>query len=198
MTEESKSCYDIKDNMDGIGQGVCLLLVQNYADDAVIKNNSDMLMKFATENQGLFHKYFTVNGGGQCSFIRGEFDMVELKLQHPCPLVKQQDNSTAYAESQGWQNAKLWRCSNCEKSGGNCKEQHHCKECEYDLCEDCVLELNKPIADEFKEPVLIVLDLANNHYFNALNPAVNEESIKVLADDFKKGNLKAIILKSER
>ena len=141
-----KACYDVKDNMKGIKKGVCLLLVQNYADEAIIKKNSDMLMKFATENQGLFHKYFTVNGGGACPFIREQCDMVNI-AQHPDPVEKQEIN---------------------------------------------------PITAELKEPVLIIMDFPNSNYYRALNPVVNEDSIKVLAADFKKGDLKAITLKSKR
>lgn len=73
-----KIVNDVKDSMDGINDGVSLLLIQNYVDDDAVKNqNSAMFYKFAGENKDLFHKYFTVNGGGKEEFIRGECDLGE-------------------------------------------------------------------------------------------------------------------------
>lgn len=195
---EPKPVYDIKEGMTGIQGGVSLLLVQNYADDSIKTKNTDMLIKFAKENKFLFHTYFTVNGGGQDMFIRHECDL-EIHVQHPHPVEKQPDTSTAYLKKAGSkEKAVNWRCNHCRYPGEGVKEHYHCKDCQYDLCEMCILDLKTTIPDEAKEPVLICLDLPNKKYYMPIKPDVDEYNIKVMATNLKKGQLKGITLKSDR
>jgi thiol-disulfide isomerase/thioredoxin len=193
-----KPLYDISESMDGIYDGKVLFLIQNYADEETQKKNNEIFLKFATDNKKLFIKYFTVNGGGADSFVRSEFDLPS-SLTHKCPLEKQPDTSTAYLEMMGSKEAaKNWSCDNCRKVGSEAQEQHHCKECQFDLCEECIQKLNLPIKDEEKIPVFLCGDIGKGVYYKPLDATISEHNIKVFASDIEKGEVKAITLKSER
>jgi len=142
-------------------KGVSLMVIQDYSDEDVKKTNGGLLMEIAKDYKAREDKtistFFTSNGtGGPCGFIRSEVSLPKVITKHAHELVKLPMEKPEH---------KYWSCDGCSKDGEECTERYRCADCDFDYCEKCIVECEKPVAEETKLAHMVMLDVKNGDYW---------------------------------
>jgi len=171
-----KPMYDISESMNGIDAGNVFLLVQDYSEADVKAKNSAMLLDLAKNDSKLFDKFFTMNGGGECGWIRKEISLPVQPEEHVHPLTESDNTGETKNE---------WACDGCSSMGENFDKRHRCKGCDFDFCPDCLKECKNPISDALKVPRFVILDFLNGCYYKPLEgkTEITKENITAFSKD---------------
>jgi len=141
-------------------KGVSLMVIQDYSDEDVRKTNGGLLMEIAKDYKAREDKsintFFTANGGGPIGFIRGEVSLPQVVAKHNHELVKKPMEKPEH---------KWFGCDGCRKDGEDCTERYRCDDCDFDYCEKCIVECEKPIAEEAKSAYMVMLDVKSGDYW---------------------------------
>lgn len=145
-------------------KGVSLMVIQDYSEPDVKKTNGDLLMEIAKDYKAREDKsittFFTANGtGGPTGFIRSEVSLPKVTTKHEHELTKRPMEKPEH---------KYWVCDGCRRAGENCTERYRCDDCDFDYCEKCIVECEKPVSEEIKVAHMVMLDVKNGDYWMPL------------------------------
>merc|ERR1711976_546227 len=148
--------------------GIPYLVILNGANAEVI----------ATNQKGLFHRFFTVNTSADpCKFIRTQTgqEHFDSKPDFEVKLTKSED--CAYKEF------------GCDRCGSYCtdEERYHNAEHQYDCRKECWDKGWPEVTEEAKVPTMVAIDLKTNEYLvpDAASKAFSKENVEKFAQDIK-------------
>lgn len=177
---------NIADDMEGIEDGKCLLVIQDCCSEDVQKANDAWLTPFGEANKTSkdFGRLFVLNGGARAGFFRSQLGFETVTPPHPHPLKQFTDFSEAYGHPS-------WGCDVCGKGPDTAEEQHHCKECQADYCKDCNAKSKLETPAHVKIPQMVVLNLTEKCYYYPLagKTEATVENFKALVEDMKADKL---------
>merc|ERR1712151_1254285 len=182
-----KPMYDIGESLDGIMDGISLMVIQDYSDEAVQKQNSAALLEIAKDfkdrKDDSVKTFFTANGtGGPCGFIRSEARLLK-------PVAKPKFELTQLPMEKP--EDRFWGCDGCEKGGEQATERYRNADNDFDFCEICIKECEKPLPEEAKVPKMILFNIKASKYYNPAEGKadVTKENMLAMIQDHREGKL---------
>lgn len=189
---KSPHVQDIKHTQEGIFDGVCFILIQNYCSKEIQDQNTeivnDIAKKYFTEKNGIVEgkkikRFFIANGGGPVDIIRAEVGLnwaIEKRDDHPLNVCDPKPGNLM--------------CGNCHYSSLQKGEFFRCGICNYNLCESCNGHYVKNLDDlNDITPRMFLLDSTNQLFWaaseSAGNNTISDENIKNFIETWEKGSL---------
>jgi len=174
--------------MDGIDEGVVLILVQDLVDKPTQKANAKVLDAAVKDKSATFEnkvgKYFTGNGGGQLTMIKKDlgFEVSPPKTDLTLTKIDPPGNN--------------WSCDGCGESGYNAKERYRNVDADFDWCEVCWGLKDLEVKEDQKVATMIIIDVTNMKYWRreSTTSTLTPEALTSMLQAFSEDKLESKVL----